>query len=128
MEKKEKKKNWVEWSVLIVSGSIVVFAFGFLIFQLFSNTSTPPDIVVELGIPESKQDYFVVSLTAKNKGSKTAENLRIEVATDNPDAAETAYIEFAYLPGNSTVKGALTFTKKPKPDGLKVHILGYVEP
>lgn len=113
MANSKEGKNWLEWLVTIISGILVLFTIGFLITQIIWNDDTPPDIIVTLSEGEIRADYYAIPITAKNLGTQTAQNVRIEIVQAEMQTQEKGFIEFDYLPGKSSVKGWVNFTKKP---------------
>lgn len=128
MEQNKNEKNWLEWSVTIISGILVVFTLGFLAYQLIYEEQTPPSINIVLGEVSQKDGAFSVPIEALNKGTKTAENVVIEVMIEGDPEKEKAQITFAFLPGKSSAKGWVIFTKRPEPKSLKTHVIGYGTP
>ncbi len=128
MKKKKEKKNWLEWLITIISGILVVFTLGFLIYQLIFEEQTPPNIAIVLGEISQKDDAFAIPIQANNNGTETAENVIIEIVSENRDIEEKAQITFSYLPGKSSANGWITFTKKPDISSLKTHVVGYTTP
>lgn len=124
----KEDKNWLEWLITIISGILVLFTIGFLITQIIWNDNTPPEIVVTLSEGEIRADYYAIPITAKNLGTQTAQNVRIEIVQAEMQTQEKGFIVFDYLPGKSSVKGWVNFTKKPDFDSLKPHVLGYGTP
>ncbi len=125
MGEQKEKKNWLEWTVTIISGILVFFTFGFLVYQLIVEERTPPNIVIVLGEVSEKDNAFAIPVEAHNKGTATAENVLIEIVAENGESEQKAQITFSYLPGKSSSKGWVTFTKNPKVALLKTHVVGY---
>lgn len=128
MKEKNEKKNWLEWSITIISGILVFFILGFLVYQMIYEEETPPNIVVALGEVSQKDGAYAVPIKASNKGTETAENVVIEVVFQDAAETEKAEIKFAFLPGNSSAKGWVIFTKSPDSKNLKTHVKGYGTP
>lgn len=128
MNKKESDKNWLEWSITIISGILVFFVLGFLVYQLIYEEQTPPDITVVFGEVVEKDGGFAISIEGKNEGTITAENVVIEIETSDSLEKETAEVNFAFLPGKSSAKGWIIFDKKPNPEKLKTKVKGYTTP
>ena len=128
MKKNKEEKNWLEWLATIVSAILVFFTFGFLVYQLIFVENTPANIEVVLGEVIQKDNGYAVAITAKNKGSETAENVIIEIVLQSVESEEKAQITFTYLPGKSSGNGWVIFTLKPKDGELKSHVLGYEIP
>lgn len=128
MKKKKENKNWLEWLITIISGILVFFTLGFLVYQLIFEEQTPPNIVIVLGEISEKDGAFAIPIEANNKGTKTAENVVIEIISENGIAEEKAEIIFSYLPGKSAANGWVTFSKKREISSLKSHVVGYTTP
>lgn len=126
--KKEDKKNWLEWVVLVISGGVVLFTFGYLIYEMTQEEQTPPDIVISYGKMEHRDGYYAIPIEAVNNGAKTAEDVRIEISTGEGTSKQTAIVNFPYLAGKSTVMGWATFSVMPTSQSIMVHILGYGTP
>lgn len=123
------EKNWLEWLVLVTGTCLVVIILGLLIYEAVNLEKTPPVISVALGSPEFKEGHFLVPVQAKNMGTQTAEDVRIEIISGKGASQERSEIHFAYFPGNAVQNGWVTFTKDPEAKGrLHVHILGYSTP
>lgn len=125
---KKNKNNWLERIVLGVSGGLVFFVFGFLIYETIYEKQTSPDIVVSQGKIDRKENYWALPVSVTNKGSRTAENVRIEIIAGSGPITERSQMEFQYLPGRSTVKGWATFGPDTVLDSIRIHILGYTAP
>ncbi|SRX55517.1 hypothetical protein [Aequorivita sp. CIP111184] len=128
MEKKKEKKNWLEWLITIISGILVFFTLGFLIYQLIYEERTQPDIGIVLGEIVQKDDAYAVPIKATNKGTATAENVVVEIISENGENQEKAEITFSFLPGKSSADGWITFNKNPRVGSLKTHVVGYTTP
>lgn len=127
MEKRKEKRNWLEWTVTIISTVIVVFVIGILIAQL-AEKETPPEFHISLGKTVSRNDHFSIPVTVKNSGSLTAQNLNIEFSMGEGEQTEKSMLEFDFLPGKSQVKGWISFSKNPDGKTINRHILGYTAP
>lgn len=128
MKEKKQKKNWLEWSITFISGILVFFTLGFLVYQMIYQEQTPPDIAVILGEVSQKDGAFAVPIKALNNGTETAENVIIEIILKDEFKEEKAQITFAFLPGKSSAKGWVIFTENPKSRNLKTHVKGYGTP
>jgi len=128
MKENKEKKNWLELSITIISGILVLFTLGFLVYQLIYEEEKPPNIEVTLGEVLQKDGAYAIPIEARNLGTETAENLIIEILDEEGPEQKEAQITFAYLPGKSSVKGWVIFTKKPKKHNLSTHVKGYGTP
>ncbi len=128
MSNSKEGKNWLEWTVTIISSILVLFIIGFLISQIIWSEDTPPEIEVTLGEVTYLSDYYAIPITAKNLGTKTAQKVRIEIKQPKNINTEKGFIEFDYLPGKSSVNGWVNFSEKPDAASLIIHVLGYSTP
>lgn len=129
-EKKDKKeeKNWLEWTITITSGILVVFTLGFLVYQMLYEEHTPPDIVVVLGEVSEKDGAFSIPIQATNVGTETAENVIIEIILKGEPSEEKSQMTFAYLPRKSSANGWVIFSRKPDSKDLHTRVIGYSIP
>ncbi len=126
MEK--EPKNWLERIITGIASIIVALTLAFLIYQMIYDEQTPPDIVVNLGEISEKDQGYAVRVTVKNNGSQTAENVTVEIVSQESDTPEKGQLTFQYLPGASSVKGWVSFSKQPRKEALQIKILGYATP
>src|SRR5690606_3260823 len=101
----KENKNWLEWGVTLISGVLVLFTLGFLVYQMIYEKPTPPDIAVVLGSVSEKDGGYAVPIEVRNKGTQTAENVVIEISHDDGFQEEISEITFAYLPRQSSANG-----------------------
>lgn len=129
-EKKQnkEKKNWLEWTITIFSGILVVFTFSFLVYQMIYDEKTPPDIRVVLGAVSQKDGAYAIPITVTNTGTETAENVMIEIILQGAPTEEKSQMTFAYLPRKSSAEGWAVFSRKPMSKDLKTRVLGYSIP
>ena len=124
----QKKKNWLEHTVLWTSTILVAATLVFLIYRAITDESTSPDIEIIYGSMEEKGGYYALQVTVKNHGTETAENVHIEITTGTGKSAQKSEIEFPYLPGQSSVKGWTTFREMVEKDEIKARVMGYASP
>lgn len=124
----KEERNWLEWTVTIISSILVLMVLSFLVYQLIFQEQAPPDIQVVLGASREFDNYYALPVEAKNLGTETAQKVRIEISAGSSPEDEKAYIEFDFLPGNSTVKGWVGFSEDPNSKKLSSRIMGFVVP
>lgn len=127
-DSKKETNNWLEQLVTIIASILVIFTFVFLIYHLINDKETPADIVVSFGEVIEKSGGFSIKLSVENQGTETAKDVTIEITTTEDSVAEKGQVSFQYIPGESTVKGWVNFKKKPNPQSLESHVLGYSIP
>ncbi len=128
MKNKEETKNWLELVITGFAAILVIFTFAFLIYELIYEKQTPPDISVTLGEILKKDEGYSVPVSVKNNGSQTAKGIVIEITSEENGTQEKGQITFDYLPGQSSVRGWVTFTIRPASSTLKSQVLGYAIP
>ena len=128
MERKKNNQNWLEWIVTGISAIIVIFTFGFLIWQFITEEQTPPEIVITFGESLDRKEHYAIPLIAENKGAQTAQKVKIEISMGYDEGGEKAHLEFDYVPGKSKVNGWVNFNKNPGDGNLRAKVLGFVVP
>ena len=90
----------------------------------------PPRIEIQLGQPQPQLNYFLVPLTATNRGDETAEGVQIEVVLESGgEEKETGEFEIAFLPRHSSREGWVTFETDPRTvEQMKARVLGFEKP
>lgn len=123
-----QKRNWLELTVLAIGIILVCVTIGILVYDIVATEQSPPDIVVSADKVQRGEQHFAVHVRAKNNGTETAQDVIIEVRTGKDGDAETARLEFPYLPGKSTVNGWVTFRQDPTGGAFDFRVLGYGSP
>jgi uncharacterized protein (TIGR02588 family) len=121
-------KNLLEWWVFGVALILVLATFGYLVRESLTEDQGPPDIVVTLGEPRAGAGGHMVPLTAENKGSETAEEVRVTVRLERGGTSEEAVLVLAYLPRGSTRTGWVNFRADPREGSLRVSGVAYQSP
>lgn len=110
-------------------GTLLVCAtIGILAYDILATEQRPPDIVVSFDRAQRGEQHYAVHVRARNNGTQTAQDVAIEVTAGKGGGAETARLEFPYLPGRSTVNGWVTFRRDPTGGALEFRVLGYSTP
>lgn len=123
------KKNPLEWTVFAISLVLVAAVFATLIVAGLRSDDKPPSIVVETGPPERSAAGFRVSVRARNEGSETAEEVRIEVELlDGDTTLERAEMTIHFLPKGSTREGWVVFPRDPSCCRIEARAVSYNRP
>ena len=120
MEKRSKQ----EIVVTIISIIMVSVVAGVLIYQIITRESSPPDLIVTLGIPEVASQNYRVPVVVQNQGNTTAKMVKVKISKDD-DSKESVLLEFDYIPADSEVSGWVSFDEKPNQNELKAMVIGY---
>lgn len=116
-----EKRSKLEIVVTIISVIMVTFVCGFLIYQIITEKSSPPDLIVTLGVPEAASQNYRIPVLVKNKGNTTAKMVKVKISISD----EFGVLEFDYIPAGSEVTGWISFDEKPNKSKLKAMIIGY---
>jgi uncharacterized protein (TIGR02588 family) len=123
------RKNLLEWTVFTISLVLVAAVFATLIVAGLRSDDAPPSIVVETGPPERSATGFQVSVRARNEGSETAEEVRIEVELlDGDTTLERAETTIPFLPKDSSRAGWVVFRRDPSCCRIEARAAGYNRP
>lgn len=123
-----KKKNAVEKIILVLSALLVIATMAYLLYTWIEGASSPPKIVTEIGEISQKGESYEVCLKVRNTGAQTAENVKIEVRAGTTGKAETAEVEFQYLPGRSAAEGRVFFLHPVERSDLRARVKGFKTP
>ncbi|MEH6681492.1 MAG: hypothetical protein V7724_13160 [Sediminicola sp.] len=124
----QKKRNWLETTVLIIGLVLVCFIIGFLAYSALTSQETMPEIKITQQKTEKVDGYYGVLIQAENLGSQTVEDLTIEAVLENGPTKEVSEMRFPFLPGKSSVKGWATFKEDPGALPLNLYVRGYRTP
>lgn len=119
-----EKRSKLEIVVTIISIIMVSFVAGVLIYQIITRESSPPDLIVTLGIPEVASQNYRVPVVVQNQGNTTAKMVKVKISKDD-DSEESVLLEFDYIPADFEVSGWVSFDEKPNQNELKAMVIGY---
>lgn len=123
------RKNSLEWSVFGLSVAIIAALAGFIVLDALRGGSSAPQIDVETGPFVARGERFAVPLTVINRGSRTAEGLRVEIALKNENGdVEVAEVTFAFVPRQSRRHAWAFFTQNPRGLRIEARAIGFAEP
>jgi uncharacterized protein (TIGR02588 family) len=123
---KRPSKNWLEWTVFWGSGALITAVAAFLAYLAVATDRRNPALVVTLGNPEPVPSGYAVPVTVTNTGDVTAEQVGVEVWSE--DAAERGQLTIAFVPGGSRRHGWVAFAREPAKERLRVRLVGYEKP
>jgi uncharacterized protein (TIGR02588 family) len=125
-------KNWLEWLVFSAGLLLLLGTCGYLISQSLHRGAEPASLSVELGESSAPGGadpaHYVVPLTVRNDGGRTATEVGVEVEMRYHGLVERRELTFDFVPRGSTRSGAVTFEHPPDPDTLAARVLGYLDP
>jgi uncharacterized protein (TIGR02588 family) len=121
--------NWLEWTVLGVSGALVLACAGVLAWEAARAGDGPPAVRVAVGEPRPLGSGWGVPVIAVNEGDETAENVVVEVRLGEGGGAPSAEVEVPYLPKGSRRSGWAVFPAPPPPGARpRARVLGFGQP
>jgi uncharacterized protein (TIGR02588 family) len=123
-------KNWLEWSVFGLSFILVLALLSYLIYHVFTEEPSTPELQVEAVADPSELSPFRYNVTIYNRGGTTAEEVLIELALEkNGVAIETADLQLPFAPQESKREAWVSFSKDPaQADTLVARVVSYKKP
>lgn len=126
--KRALEKNALEWTVFGVGLILVVATLAYLVREAATTGSSPPGLVVQLGVPRQVKAGFQVPVTVVNQGDRTAENVSVTITLTAKAESEEASLTIALLPRQSRRQGWVTFRRNPRDGTLQVGSVGFASP
>lgn len=118
-----------EWVVAALGLLIIASTVGFLLYQALARPEVPPAIVLHADEVAEFAGGYRVGFTARNIGTGTAANVTVEGRLlSGTETVETSQATLGYVPGSSSERGGLFFTRDPRDHQLELRALGYEEP
>jgi len=110
MNRKPKSRNLVKVTAVITGAITIVSLLGYLIFQMITASSSPPDLQVNSSYNAAGDFYNVV---VENSGDTTAEEVTIKLQiVGEGRIIDTITISMRYVPGKSKKKAMVTLPQK----------------
>lgn len=125
---RELKKNALEWTVFGVGLVLVMATVGYLIREVVTTGSKPPELVVRLGPARLVTHGFLVPVTVVNRGDQVAEDVSVMITLATRTEREEAVLGIAFLPHQSKREGWVTFRADPSTGDLQVGPVVYASP
>jgi uncharacterized protein (TIGR02588 family) len=121
-------KNVLEWTVFGLGLILVMATVAYLVREVVTSGSNPPEVVVQLGTPRQVAHGFQVPVTVLNRGDKVAEGLSVTITLGAKAEREEAVLNIAFLPHQSKREGWVTFRGDPREGNLEVGPVVYASP
>jgi uncharacterized protein (TIGR02588 family) len=118
-----------EWVVAGIGLVLVLAVLGYLVLDAFHSPDTPPAPEVQVLGVEAQAGRFLVRFSARNGGSRTAEQLKV-VATlkEAGKVVEEVDTVMDFLPGRSSREGGVFFQRDPRLLQLELQARSYIRP
>lgn len=128
--KRPLTKNWLEWTVFIISTLLVVAMFAYLIGDALSSGNAPPSVAVRTGEVRPCPGGYVMTVMVTNGGDQTAEQVAVQVDLERSGAeTESAMLELDFLPRQAERKGWVVFRSDPRTaDSVAAYARSFKEP
>ncbi len=120
----------VEWVSAAIGVAIVATMFGFLSIEAIRQRNGVPPVmeVVPVGLFATEGRY-IVEFEVRNSARKTGASVGVEGALKRAgEEVETSSATLAYVPGQSSRRGGLVFTRDPRGYRLQMRVTGYERP
>jgi len=122
------EKNALEWTVFGVGLILVMATVAYIVGEVVTTSSTPPEVVVQLGAPRRVTHGFQVPVTVLNRGDKVAEGLSVVITLVAKGEREEAVLTIPFLPHQSKREGWVTFRGDPGDGELEIGPVVYASP
>ena len=122
------KKNALEWTVFGVGLILIMATLGYLIREVVTTGSRPPELAVSLGAPRRVAHGFQVPVTVVNRGDRVAEGVSVTITLATKTEREEAVLSIPFLPHQSRREGWVTFRADPGTGDLQVGPVVYGSP
>jgi len=128
---KKQVKNFTGWMWIVAAAGFLLVAatVGFFLYQAFTDSGAPAEIVIETGEIVNNAGGYLVPIEVTNHGEEVAAGLLVEgVLLDGDTVVETSSVTFDYVPVGSLRHGGLIFREDPRAYELEVQARGYSLP
>ncbi len=129
---KQGRPSATEWLVGGIATFLVLAGIGFLAYEAWHGTSSPPLLRVraERILPQPAGGY-VVEIVAENQGGTTARGLVVKGKLLGPGSVqvmETSTTTLSWVPAHADREGGLFFSHDPRQYRLEITPEGYDRP
>lgn len=123
-------KNALEWTVFAVSLLLVLTILAYLVYRVYTEEPSTPDLVVEYFHDPSEHAPQRYRVVVHNKGGETAEEVQVELALHKgEEELETAALQIAFSPKQSKREGWISFKKSTaEADTVIARVMSYKRP
>ncbi|MBW3629471.1 MAG: TIGR02588 family protein [Gemmatimonadetes bacterium] len=118
-----------EWVAAAFSSLLVLGVIGTFVYEAMAGPPTPPNVRIEVERVGKVGDLYLVEFQALNSGRTTAAGLEVEGELKaGARSVETSGVTIDYLPGESSRRAGLFFSKDPSRFTLVIQPKGYDRP
>lgn len=131
MKNKEDHRSfyWVQTVIGVLSAVLVSILIGWIALDMIVSKETPPDLAVNVTLVTKVKAGWLVEFEVVNVASETAAEVGIqaELSKDGETVEENS-ATIDYVPGQSTARGGLFFSRDPADFELEIRPTGYRKP
>ncbi len=121
--------HWVEWLTGLVSAALIAAMLGWIAWEAFTRTATPPDLSVTVVATERTAGGYRVAFDIYNTATTTAAAVTVAGRLmEGERVIEENQVIFDYVAAESKSTGAILFRNDPAGRRLDVHPAGYTDP
>lgn len=118
-----------EWVAAAAGLLLVLASIGVLAYYAWTGKSDLPQPMVQVVTMERQPAGWLVAVKVLNRGEATAAALRLTGRLrQGSEVVEESKLELQYLPGGSSRKGGLFFSRDPRLHSLEWAFESYEEP
>ncbi len=119
----------LEWLTAALGAVLVLGTVGIMLYGALRNSPAPPQIEIAVDQIVETGSGYVVTFTARNRGSTTAAGLVVEGTLRGENGeVEQSTVTITYVPSEAREKAGLYFTQDPRRYRLELRPLGYEQP
>lgn len=125
-----KRYPLVEWTSAAIGLAIIAAMFGFLFLEAGRQREHIPPILkaVPVGLVNAP-GHYVVEFEVRNDSATTGAAVQVEGTLKRAGSdIETSTASLSYVPGQSSQRGGLVFSRDPRRYQLQLRVTGYERP
>ena len=129
-DKRKPQTPLLEWITAAVGLIVALVLLGILVREAVSGGQDPlPELVVEAAGLEAGHGGYALQFEVRNLSGRTAAAVRVQgVLRSGGQDVETSTATIDYVPGHSSARGGLQFTRDPRAHALDLRATGYQLP
>jgi uncharacterized protein (TIGR02588 family) len=121
--------HWIEWLTGSISTLLVGGMLGFVAWQAFTRSATPPDLSITVLTTEKASAGYRVTFDIYNTGTTTAASVTVVGRLRQGDGlVEENQVIFDYVAAESKSTGAIVFQNDPSGREVDLRPAGYTDP
>lgn len=119
----------IEWAISLLSGTLVLLMFGYLVYQVIGSSDAPPDLQVSISGEGRGDAPAQLNFKVENRGDQAASTVTISLTSRNPDGAPPrSAVTLDFVPAHSEVTGAFLLNAGQAHDDMRLAVESYLDP